>query len=335
MLTLFLILLSVVLAAVVIGILLFGGDALILWFAKHDEWWSPLRSKAPAGQFFVMAKGKSDGDFDAIYHSVRGVVLLDNHDFVENEAAWQLEQDEMGYIERELGVVWVGFFKKYYLAPVKYVSIDKISGRTEFALVEKNRVLTAIEPYFYWQYLMAATALAAEIKGNLKIDMVFLFTGRIQNAYKALFLAGKFTVRLTTVVERCSREFVRNMEFDAVRLLQGSGGGTLPGELDSLGDTARLRDEFGLEVDNSEFVGFGETAGDPEITKALTSRKVNELNASGILAIADAEATRLEKRYGAISSLAGAEAFALSEAIRDAKPSTVVIGNAPFAVSSK
>ena len=336
MLIAFLVVITLILIGAGVLGMIFWADSFILWLAKHDALWSPYRNKAPGGQFFVMAKGKADGEFAGIFHSIRGVVLDNNHNFVEDMSAWEAREKEKGYLEQELGVVWVGFFRKFYLAPVKYVAIDKIPKKTEFALVEKERKLTADEPYYYWQYLMAAHADAIEIQGNISVDMFFLFTLRIQNAYKALYVAGKFPVRATTAIERCARQFFSQMEFDNVREEHNSASGkNVVDEIHKLNDLPTdLRGEFGLELDNTEFLKFNLTPGDPEVAKSLTIKKVRENEALGILAIADAEATRLEKRYRAIDGMAGASAFALAEAIREAKPSTVVMGGAGVAVGA-
>lgn len=322
----------IVAIAVMIGIVI-ASDSIVVWLAQKDTLWSPYRVKAPSGQMLVMAKSKSNGEFSAIYPSIKGKVVDDNHDIVEGKA-------KPSYTEEMLGVVWVGFFKKFYLSPVEYLSVDKETekGKTKFTIVDKSRNKSSDDPFYYYQYIMAAVAEGVEIQDNVKIDMAFLFTVRLVNPYKALFLAGKFPVRATTAVEEKAKEFVRDLTFEQVRQKQQDDSEN--GIREAIYKANKeLRESFGLEIADLEYWKFDLTPGSPEVAKALEQLAVNKHNAEAAVAkaeeirtLAGAEADKIRLRYQALAGMPGAAQFALADAIREAEPTTVVLGQAAIAV---
>lgn len=341
-------------AAFMYLLLTFGVPRLLISLASQDSWWSPFRSLPPAGQYVILVKSSSEGPFDRIIHSVKDRKLDNDWNFV---PGIEPHAENPNWYEKELGIVWVGFFKAYYRKPTLYSSFEKLSGSAKYDMVEKKRNVNLDDPYYFFQYsTMGAHIESAEIKDNISINMTVLFTARHLNPYKVHFLAGKWTVRATAAVERGTREYVRNKSIDDVREEQAKKAEGKPDNLvttlKNLGTNAEidpvppgaegnLTTEYGIEIDDPELISFELTPGDPELAAAMHKTAIagKEKEAAVVQAEkkqidAEAEAKRILTEYGAIASIPNGVGpqIALAHAIRESHPSTLVIGNLPVSV---
>lgn len=337
---------------VIYPFLKFGFPRLIMSLGSQDAWWSPFRLKPPPGNYIILVKSSSEGPFDRIIHSVKDHYFDKEWNFVKGEDP---NTSPPGWFEDELGIIWVGFFKAYYRKPTLYSSFEKISGSAKYDMVEKKRNMASEDPYYFFQYsTMGAYIDSAEIHDNISVNLNILFTARHRNPYKVHFLAGKWTVRATAAVERGTREYVRDMTLSQIREEQAKktegGKENLVSTLKNLGTNTNndpaspgtpdnLTEKYGIEIDDPELISFELTPGDPELAASLHKVAIatNEVEAAKKQAEktgidAKAEANRLTAEFGAIAAVPGGAQIALAQAIRESKPSTLVIGNSGVSI---
>lgn len=308
-------------------------------FGGNDIWWNPLRPIPPPGQYAIIKKNTSEGDFDHILHNVLGHHLV-NNTFVRDEEDPSFKPEPKDFLGRN-GMAWVGFNKAYYIQPIEYTAWEKLAGKTEYGPVPKKRNQDQTSPYYFFQYTNFLIHVdKAEIKGNFPVNLDILITMRHRNPYKVHFLAGKWTVRGAALVERVGREFVAPMEYEKVRTITEEKEDKFFQKIREAVDTGDVskpsveketfEQKYGLEFDDPEMISI-EAVMDPEVKKASQAKAVAEMNRDAADARADeakklaqGEADRILTKYQAINSVPNGPFIAFTEAIPNLR--TLVLG---------
>ena len=258
---------------------------------------------------------------------------LNGSEFVEGErdlSPWESFWDH-------LGVVWVGFFKKYYIRTRRYDTLEHAKAGTGQSIVPKERK----DHLFFFQTEMVVTLEKIDTDGNVPVDATIPFTARIIDPVLAEFLAGKWEEQATNAVTSAARNHIELQTYNELRLEKDADitSSALLKAILAVNSTLGLTKAFGVEIIQPRLHHFDPSPGSEEAAAALQMEAIAKPEQAA--AIVNAETARIEAqgRADAIKKILEAQdsvphgpTYAIADAIRESRPSTLVIGEGLLAI---
>jgi hypothetical protein len=361
----FLVLLGIVLIVLIpitVEILI---PSLILRLSRWDSRFSPFILKPPSGEMYILVKGSPDGPYEEIVESVVDYDYeeyggpLGPHTFIKkddkkkddkkkDDKEIKAEKEEpKGYLEN-LGVKRKSLWTYRLYRKVQYDKWEKLPNSDEYGLVPKVRGirpenLTADQsvgsegnPSIFFRYQMGTKIHQAEIKGNIRVDAIMVFTVQLTNPVQAYFFAGGWESQVTAAIQTRFREFVQDKDFDTIRKDQAiEGGDELVKQIKNLGgviwkegapkpevDLNGLFARFGIEIVDVRFVSF-DAVHDEDVLEALQAKekalhhaRAKIVTAKGNKKAAEIEADGIVADRKARSSVEGWQTIEIADALR-------------------
>lgn len=309
--------------------LLFFFPRWLVLLGDIDEWWSPVRTRPPEGEMYVLAKGTPNGPFAGVIESV-ATHDYDGKNHVFVPAQGGISQPPTGYLARH-GVAWVGLNRYLVMRPVHYDKWEKLPNSSDWGIVGKDRT----GPSIYFQYNMATEMPKVETTGNFPVSVVVTFTVQIISPLKALFFAGGWEAQVNAGVQGVIREYVGGKTIDQLREEHLKGGGQLVNLITGNTLNDELEDKFGVRIIKATFVDFDLVSGDAATTKAVQAIETARLEGEARIVSAQADETAAKHTANAITleyeariKAGGKHAgtFRTAEAIEAAKPKAIGAG---------
>lgn len=312
--------LMVIIAITIVLILEFGWKYLLVSIARIDSLFSPLRIKPPSGQFYFIVKGSPDGPLDQIVHSIPGYKIEkmgdETQEFVKLGAGEIEHLGALNQLLSPLGLVWVGFYRRYYKRTRRYEALEKKKSGSGWDVVSKERT----DELFFWRTEMVAVIDGAETRDNFPVNVVIPFTTQILNPVRAEFLSGKWEVQATNGVRSAGRDHVETKLYNDLLRERDSGPDVLLDSIVKANTAYSLIDTFGVEVIAPRVESFD-----------LSSANSDYAAATRLLGVKKLEADAAEEDARKITTLANAEAAAIAaraKAYRDGDVGDLVIADA-------
>ena len=330
-----------IVALLFVGILFlaveYGVPATIVWLAEQDKPWSPFRTLSPPGKVVMMVKASKDGPF----HSVLPTTIPE---WGYNETTRQFEPGtqppHVGPLAK-LGVVNVGFFKKYYRRRRRYDTYELKPGSSEYAVV-RTETKPGEEHLFYFATTMAIELVNIPTSENYPASITLVFNVLMIHPEKAEFLAGKSDVQAVAAVTARARAYISAKSVKDLRDERDT-----PGREDMVdfilkanedeNQTVGLKNGRGLEIQGLFYTGFDLESGNKEMNEAMRRNaiavedvKTATTRAEETRIKAEAESNRrkieaegIRAEFAARGSVPDGGMISMAEAIKEAKPQVI------------
>lgn len=271
------------------------------------------------GKFFTFVR---EGEGMAIikggvYH--KSIIAFDKHHLKYKE---RLQADEvvegelyregfLGFLEKELGIYWVGFWPIFSIYEYEFRWKEWSSDEDGYKLESRNPTTTF---FFVKTFRYASFLQAAEAKGNIPVDVKFSLFVRIIYPQIALFRAEDWFLQLDDYVLRRAKIYVGEREFNELRTEAGTDNeghaefSLCMTELNksTSGKNSGVIKRLGVEIISAQMVEVDVTGTEEEKRKnlaATTERYRKEQEGAGIIALGNARAKAIEAEGKAIEEL--------------------------------
>jgi regulator of protease activity HflC (stomatin/prohibitin superfamily) len=244
---------------------------------------------------------------------------------------------ELNQLLSPLGLVWVGFYKRYYKRTRRYEALEKKRIGSGWDVVSKERT----DELFYWRTEMVAVIDGAETRDNFPVNVVVPFTTQILNPVRAEFLSGKWEVQATNGVRSAGRDHVETKLYNDLLRERDTGPDVLLSSIVKANTAYNLIDTFGVEIVAPRVESFDLSSANSEYAAATRLLGIKSLEADAaaedarkIATIAAAEASAIAARAKAYRD-GGVSDLVIADAIRDSKNISVlsINGGMPIAVT--
>jgi len=352
---------AILLVAFVAAMREFAAPTLILKLAGLDVGWSPFRFRSPPGNVIMLAKGRERGEIDQIlpsdipgwhYHEKDGQFYPENKNLYPKGMHVNFKRKfpkgppkRSGYLDR-IGVVRVPLFRHYYRRNRRYDTWDLQKGTSEYGVVSKE-TKKGEDHLFYFATTMAVELRNVPTKNNFPANIILIFNVLLISPRKAEFLAGKWEIQAIAAVTARAREYISSKTADELREERDEVGpddfldhillanNVVEGETGTIG----LLPAYGIMIQGPRYTNFDLESGKKEMVDAMQRKIIAEkdLETAKVLAKktvveANAEAKRIDRKYGAIARHKDGAQIATAEAILASSPSTLLIGGGMVAV---
>lgn len=213
------------------------------------------QAQKPIKRFF--APVPRPGTFSFISNEGRVVGIFENVvgwglEVVGTRRLFTLGNNEPGFLEKQLGVRWIGVYPT-----IKTFEDWKWSELQERAVQEDGKKITRYEietrkqnvTDFFFQFSHPVQTEAIEIQGNYQVVVTMLITVLNLDPERAQFLNKDPAILLAGIIQSTVRSYICNKSFDEVKQMAGTA---IAGQLASnqeLWDA--IRQLNGLEMDSS------------------------------------------------------------------------------------
>ncbi len=298
-----LVLLCLIVTGLVLVIRLVGIDAILLWLAGGDRWYSPYRNMPSGGYIVFYTKGwDTGGDYGSMLH---GHIPLwhyhsgDKRFYRETDKRFKKKfpagppKPTTAWEERldRLGIGRVRFFRRRYCRKREWKAFDLMPAKTgeepKYGLVGK-KTKDGEEHVFYFSTSMGIGLDNVPVKEMGSADGSIIFNALLIDPVKAEFGAGKWETRIASAVRTRGREFFARKTLDELReerdtkrrddfpdyiLLANEKQRSETG-------TVGLIDQYGVAVEGPTLEDFryDEGAGAKEIVDARREEEVSVIN---------------------------------------------------------
>jgi hypothetical protein len=253
-----------------------GGEAVKLWFAKYDIWWSPWRMEAPAGAVTFMVYGI--GQYTAFSQVIPGDVP--DHDYHDAEGRFYRRDDPDWEKKFPNGspvrpkVVYVGFGRKYHRRARSWKTFE--DGK----LVDKATKAGVDDHIFYFQTEMGieVTNIAKQsVRKKEPVPVVLLlgFIAKTINPRRAEFLAGNWERPTITAVRSATNEYISGKTVAQLRREKDTKKMDLVDAIVAVNErpvgataTEGLYESIGIMVSAPRLADYDPERGDPQIWEA-------------------------------------------------------------------
>lgn len=309
-----------------------GFRLFVTWLAEKDVWYSPYRMEIGPGHLAILTIGKEPGGpFDRVlaghipywhYHEGDRRFYREFDSPIEGDPPFA-EKFPNGVPVRtgrlaEWGVVWVGFFRRFYKRKRKWDTWGLKENSTEYGVI-KTESKQGEEHIFYFSTTVALELVTIPTKDNYPAQMKVVENLLLIHPEKAEFLAGKWEVQGIAATRARAREFIARKKVAELRderdgnkkddfvdaILKANRN--IPGETGTVG----LLDEYGIIIQGPYYVDFDLESGNQAMTEAMQKQ---------MIAAEDIKTARLRKEETVIKAEAEKERIRIeAEGARDAR----------------
>jgi hypothetical protein len=264
----------------------------VLWFAEQDVWWSPVRMEPGAGHIIMMTKGaRPGGNFAMLMHGHIPGWYFHNGDRRFYQTTDPLfsakfptgEPVRVGFFAG-VGVVWVGFFRRYYRRARRWDTWDLKPGSNQYGVVRKETVKDEDDHIFFFSTTVAIDLETIPTKEGYPAQMKVIENILLISPEKAEFLAGKWETQAIAATRTRSREYIARKTVRELRDERDSDNSTdfvdyilFANEGDPSAPrakTIRLLPDYGVMIQGPYYADFDLESGDKEMTDAIKRQMI-------------------------------------------------------------
>ncbi|MDP2705294.1 MAG: hypothetical protein U1D31_01265 [Patescibacteria group bacterium] len=185
-----------------------------------------------------------------------------------------------GWLSRRLGldkkrIYFVGIdYPRTRVYSYEFIWEKFIKEKVGYKIVPRDEQVNSL----FWKYPYPVEAIDVELKGNFKINITIIVTLQVVFPYKPIFVfKGQWFSPVIAAIQGALVSYCGTVDFETLRSQDKEGNDAdLVKKVTSINNS--LRENYGVEISQVNFVELEPSASQADVTKALQAIEIARLN---------------------------------------------------------